>query len=286
MIATFGGAASVPSTLSCAATEPRSVETRFGVVNCRPDTRGSHCQYRVPEWAVGADGRLRAGALAVAVDHILGEVSFLRCPRGYWPLTTELTLDFVGGAFPPASVLQLDGWPLRLESQSGLIQGTANFGTASPVVVATSRTANVRVRPAPEPADPVIGTVEAENPKATLEDRLGITYGASQQGMTARLDNPGLWTNEFGILHGGVWACLSEAVASRAVASTTCELSTSHLRTSYLRPGLPANGVNVTATVEHTGRRFSVVSVRGHADDGTLCTVSSVTYRSVEPPLE
>ncbi|WP_285034350.1 hotdog domain-containing protein [Mycolicibacterium sp. lyk4-40-TYG-92] len=222
----------------------------------------------------------------MAADHILGEVSFIRRQPGEWSLTTELTLDFVGGLVAPGSVLQVKGSAVRLESKSGFVSGAITDGAGTPVVLATTRIVNVlgepEMTPPAQPQALIAGSAKID---ASLEENLSISYVAGADGLTARLSEPAAWTNGFRILHGGVWACVAEAVASTAVATTNDGLSTAHMHVSYLRPGVPAAGINATADVVHVGGRFALVSVRGYADDGTLCTVASITFRRIEPSI-
>ncbi|MEH3140587.1 MAG: hotdog fold thioesterase [Mycobacterium kyogaense] len=280
---TTSGSAASTLPPRCAGTDPTSVEARFGVRNCQPELPDSFCDYVVPPWAVDDHGRVRAGALAVAVDHVLGEVGFLRRPPGHWSLTAELTLDLVGATVRPDEVLRLTGSPVRLERHSGFATGTMSDSAGNPVVMATTRTVNVPAErgQARDSSSPLPVSSSA----ASLEDLLRVTYRSTADGISARLAEPATWTNGFGVLHGGVWACLAEMVAAEAISSANRDLATAHVHTSYLRPGVPAAGITVRASVVRVGRRFALTQVSGYTDDGTLCTVSTVTARHIEPPV-
>ncbi|WP_194166321.1 PaaI family thioesterase [Mycolicibacterium sp. P9-22] len=121
---------------------------------------------------------------------------------------------------------------------------------------------------------------------ATLEEHLGIAYTTGDEGFIARLTRPEEWTNDFGILHGGIWACLAEAAAARAIGRVNGDLSTAHLHISYLRPGKPSAGINLAPNIFHVGKRCALTEVRGFSDDGTLCTVATITSRNIQPAFE
>jgi acyl-coenzyme A thioesterase PaaI-like protein len=44
------------------------------------------------------------------------------------------------------------------------------------------------------------------------------------------MEDPSGWVNEFGILHGCIWACMAEVAASRVIAERNPDLTTSSSR--------------------------------------------------------
>ncbi len=83
-----------------------------------------------------------------------------------------------------------------------------------------------------------------------------------------------------GLIHGGVYASMAEAMASMATGmtvlaqgSTAMGLSNS---TSFLRP-VTAGAVNAHATRLHRGRTTWVWDVRFSDDEGRLCAVTRMT---------
>lgn len=74
----------------CLIGDPRSVEARFGLQDCKPtDSGGNRCAYVVPSWARDSRGRPRVGALMVLADHILGELPYVHRPPKTWSLTSH-----------------------------------------------------------------------------------------------------------------------------------------------------------------------------------------------------
>jgi uncharacterized protein (TIGR00369 family) len=271
----------------CVAAKPTSVENRFGLRSCRPRGQVSHCEYVVSPWATDTDGKVRAGALAVAADHILGEVLFDRRPPRSWLLTTELTLDLMGEV-ASAAILEVDGSLVRLEHRGGFARCTLTDADGAAVALATTR--GVYVPATPRQKQP---KVKANAPElkaiapvqkisaSTLEELLAVEGTTSAAGAQVHMADPSNWTNVWGILHGGIWACLAEMAASLAVGHRNAGLSTARLHTTYLRPGAPGAAVTASARTYHVGGSLAVTEVLGHTAEGTLCTVSTVTARRV-----
>ncbi|BDB44278.1 PaaI family thioesterase [Mycobacterium kiyosense] len=87
------------------------------------------------------------------------------------------------------------------------------------------------------------------------------------------------WTNVFGLLHGGVWACLSEIAAARLLSERNPRLGTARLHVAFVRAARGDGPVTVSASARHVGSSFAVVEVLGRSADDTLCTISTVTAR-------
>jgi uncharacterized protein (TIGR00369 family) len=231
--------------------------------NCRPRGERSHSDLMLGPWSRQHDGRVQSGVIATAADHVFGEVVFLRRPPGWWAVTTELSVDFLG-PLPPESALHVSAGMTRLEQRSGFAHGTVTdrqggvvaFGSARAQFVRPHRDVplDVEASPAMAAADPVA---------TTFEEHLQIAWTRACDGMHLRMDDPSGWVNEFGILHGGIWACMAEVAASRVIAERNPDLTTSRLHTTYLRSGVPGAPVVVSARVHHVGSRLAAAKCSG-----------------------
>jgi uncharacterized protein (TIGR00369 family) len=262
--------------------EPRSVEARFGLSNCRPRGGESHCDIQLGKWALQPNGEVQLGALAIAADHVVGEVSFIRRPLDTWSLTSELSIDFVAPIAPDA---RIHAWatPTRIERSGGFAQGQMIDETGQVVAFCSTRTLQVPSTPIAPAATRLADIIPANwIPAVGLEEHLELDCAKSDSDeFVVRMSDPSRWQNDFGMLHGGVWACLNEVAASRIIARVRPELTTAGLRTAYLRPGMADAPLTVTARLRHAGSRLAVAECTGRSEDGTICTLSTVTARRV-----
>jgi 1,4-dihydroxy-2-naphthoyl-CoA hydrolase len=83
-----------------------------------------------------------------------------------------------------------------------------------------------------------------------------------------------------GLVHGGVYASMAEAMASLATGITVLEQGSTAMglsnNTSFLRP-VTAGTVHAHATRLHRGRTTWVWDVRFSDDDGHLCALTRMT---------
>ena len=104
---------------------------------------------------------------------------------------------------------------------------------------------------------------------------------------TARLPVvPGV-CQPMGIVHGGIYASISETLASIGTADGVLDLGKVPLgmsnNTSFLRP-VSSGSVHATADAIHRGRTTWLWDVEMRNDDGKLCATSRVTI-AVRDPL-
>jgi uncharacterized protein (TIGR00369 family) len=254
------------------------VEARLGVFECAPRGDAANAELRLGQWARNPAGGLQAGAFAFAVDHMLGEVTFMRRPDGWGMVTSELAIEFVELPHRPTA-LELSAHVTKIDGQVGHTQGTVADAAGRIVAVGSAWTQYLPPRdgkPTPIESLPEVSTSAADS----IDEYLGITHGNTESGAVAELLRPGVWVNQFGIVHGGTWACLSEIAASRAIDQRRPGLRTAGLRTIYLRPGRADGPITATATLSHAGSSFAVADVDGRAADGSLCTMTRVTARA------
>ena len=264
----------------CVAGEPDSVEARFGLRGCGPAPAGNRCTFVAPAWTYDPAGRVRVGALMVVADHILGELSYRRRATGNWSLTTELTLDMLATT-DRCSTLDASATEITAEPGANFARCELTDSSNRVVAVGTTRTVSVPGTETNPDVRPKVHTPE-HLPESTIEDVLGLTYPLGGHGGEVCLTEPGQWANAFGIMHGGVAACVGELAASRLFSEHNPRLSTAQMHTCFLRPAPLGTPYVATARAYHIGRGFAVAEVLGHSGD-RLCTVSTVTARYAGP---
>jgi uncharacterized protein (TIGR00369 family) len=262
----------------CEVDDRTSVEARFGLSRCRGHGAGRRCDVLTGAWSLDSDGMPRPGTLATALDHVLGEALCIHRPEGWWTTTSELTIDFLA-PFDPHSRLQATAAPIQVEHRGGYAQGRLVDEQGS--VVAVGSTWAHHLPPRGDPAQPVPRPACEPAPTgATIEDYLQFERLPSPgDSIALTLRNSATWANVFGLLHGGVWACVSEVAAARLVNERNPKLTTARLHTSFVRASRGDGPITVTARARHMGSSFAVVEVLGRSADGTLCTISTVTAR-------
>src|SRR5262249_24405068 len=65
----------------CEVADRTSVEARFGLSECKSHGAGRRCDVLVGAWSRDSDGIARPGALATALDHVLGEALLIHSPQ-------------------------------------------------------------------------------------------------------------------------------------------------------------------------------------------------------------
>ncbi|MCV7412359.1 hypothetical protein AWC05_17240 [Mycobacterium florentinum] len=263
----------------CEVDDRTSVEARFGLSRCRADGIGRRCDVRVGAWSLDREGMSRPGVLATALDHVLGESLAVHRPKGWWTTTSELTIDFLA-PFDPQSRLQATADPIQVELRGGYAQ--ARLIDERGFVVAEGSTWAHHLPPRGAPALPLVRPWnEPASTVATIEDHLRFERLPSPaDSVLLTLRASASWTNIFGLVHGGVWTCLSEIAAAQLLREHNPKLTTARLHVAFVRAARGDGPITVTARARHVGSAFAVVDVLGRAADDTLCTISTVTARS------
>ena len=104
---------------------------------------------------------------------------------------------------------------------------------------------------------------------------LGVVV--TSEGTTAALTGlrTAEWANQYGSLHGGIWACGAELLASRLLGGGEEALRTTHIHVAFLRPG-GTSMLELHARLVHRGRTLGLVDVEGLDDDGKTCVRATV----------
>jgi uncharacterized protein (TIGR00369 family) len=123
--------------------------------------------------------------------------------------------------------------------------------------------------------------VPIELPEPDLHKALGLVFeDVSADLVTASMPVTEMALQGFGIVHGGVYAVIGEAVASVGSAVGVADESKRVLgmsnSTTFLRP-VSEGSVHASGTAVHRGRTTWVWDVEMTNDDGKICALSRVT---------
>lgn len=220
--------------------------------------------------------------MMVLADHILGEPSFMLRPAGWWTLTTEMTLDIVG-ELPARGALTGEARLVRHERHAAFAECVITDAAGKVQAVGTARTITMAPNGHVEGTDVAWRAIDVQT--GSLDDVLGLQYSATDDSVQVTMPDTTGWVNDFGVLHGGLWACLSDRAATTLIARRSPTLTTARIHTAFLRSGIPGAPVSVTARAHHVGKNFAVVEVTGHSAPTELCAVTTLTARRVGPEI-
>lgn len=241
---------------------------------------------RIPAWATSPSGGSHGGAIAVLLDHLLGEEVFATGSAGQWSVTTELSVTYVAPLPPPGSVLLARVSLVATDERGGFARGEVFTETGE--VIATGATWANHVPLSPE-VEHRIGAAATNGlvAPATIAPRtagilktLGAVASSTADGATLAVARPDQWANLFGTLHGGVWACLAHIVVGELVGAHAADPWTiAGLSVHFFRPARPSSPVKLSAQYQHEGRSLGLITVRGTDDSGRLCLSATANVR-------
>lgn len=208
-------------------------------------------------------------------DHILGELPYMRRPPRTWSLTAELTVDIIRDLgdvdHVNASAREITVGP------ESFVQCDITGPDGALLAVGSTRCVYVRATADDPEPDPTVGNF-AHN-SSNIHAVLGLSATSLEYGEQLSLATPADWVNGFGIMHGGVSACVNELAAAEVLRSRNADLNIGQVRTSYLRPVVVGAPYRAVARAYHVGKSSAVVEILGYAGEGDLCTVPTVTAR-------
>jgi uncharacterized protein (TIGR00369 family) len=257
-------------------TPHRPAEELFGLgpIEVSGDTaRGS---MTTVAWMTDAAGRPSAGMLGVLLDDVVGQATLTARPEGCWPVTTELSIDVLGGLPADGTVLVAESELLVGGERAGTARGEVRGPAGRLLAVATVTTHYVpgipafADEPSPAPSAPPFARHLHEALCAVLEVRPG-------GGAVIELPPGPAVENAGGRGHGGVLAAVADVVAAAAVDDEEAPLRTTGLRVAYLRPAVLDGPLVLTASVVHRGRSTALTRVDVLGGDGRVCAAASVT---------
>ncbi|KUI34262.1 PaaI family thioesterase [Mycobacterium sp. GA-2829] len=212
----------------------------------------------------------------VLADHILGELPYMRRPPRTWSLTAELTVEVIRD-LSDVDTLIAEAQAVT-EGPESFVQCRLTDDRHNLLAIGSTRCVYVPAT-ADDPVAEYSAETEVHAETADIDQLLGLNHQGLADGAQVILTDPGSWFNGFGIMHGGVAACVTELAAAAAVGAKNRDLQTAHIHTSYLRPVVAGSPFVASARPFHVGRSSAVVEVLGHGGSGELCTVSTVTAR-------
>ena len=238
-------------------------------------------------WLRGPDGLPARAALGVLIDDVLGNSILGYRPANSWPVSTEISVDYVSR--PPS-----DGLPVQARSRmlsappaGALAAGEVIDSSDTVLAVATARFHFVPGEPV-VPGEPAGGNpgrertepgVVAPAEPGSLLALLGADLRGDAMGATLTLAAGPQLANPRGFLHGGIALCASQLAGERAL-SADGGLAATAIRIAYVRPVVLSGAVRFTARVVHGGRTFGVAQVTVTGPTEKLCTVATVTCQS------
>jgi uncharacterized protein (TIGR00369 family) len=228
-------------------------------------------------WLRGPDGLPACAALGVLIDDVLGNSIIERRPANSWPVSTEISVDYVSR--PPS-----DGLPVQARSRvlsappaGALAAGEVTDSAGTVLAVAASRFHFVPGEPAGDPGRRRTGpSALARTGHDSLVALLGADLQGDPAGATLTLPAGPQLANPRGFLHGGIALCVSQLAGERAL-SADGSLAVTAIRIAYVRPVVLSGALSFTARVLHGGRSFGVAQVTATGTAGKLCTVATVT---------
>ncbi|WP_433781490.1 PaaI family thioesterase [Actinomycetospora sp. CA-101289] len=258
-------------------TPHRAPEALFGLTPVEVDGDTARGTMRTAEWMTDPAGAPAAGMLGVLLDDVVGQATLTARPDGGWPVTTELSIDVVGGLPVNGSVLTAGSRLLAASTRHATACGEVRAPGGDVLAVATLSTHYV---PGVPDLDGVVPADAPDRPPPglRLHEVLGATLESTPGHGALLVVPPGPEVgNVAGHGHGGILAALADVVAAAAVADGGHPLRTASLRVAYLRPAVLEGPVRLRAAVVHRGRATAVTRVDVTGGDGRLCAAATVT---------
>ncbi len=193
-----------------------------------------------------------------------------------------MTLDIVG-ELPARGALTGEARLVRHERHAAFAECVITDAAGKVQAVGTARTITMAPNGHVEGTDVAWRAIDVQT--GSLDDVLGLQYSATDDSVQVTMPDTTGWVNDFGVLHGGLWACLSDRAATTLIARRSPTLTTARIHTAFLRSGIPGAPVSVTARAHHVGKNFAVVEVTGHSAPTELCAVTTLTARRVGPEI-
>lgn len=227
---------------------------------------------------LGLDGLPAAGAIGVLADAVLGFALISATEGRSWSVSVEISLDFLD---------TLSAGDLHAVGRGTDIDGVAGFARGAISDSAGRTLAHVRQhgryvpRPAMTAAPPAAG-VGASATTGVLE-LLGATAASVAGGHELVIEDPGIWENALGTIHGGVAICAAEAAAAYATLDSPEPLRTTSLNIAFAKP-MPGDGpIRFQTRALHRGRTMRMIEVVGLAGDVPRTFARVVRQRAARP---
>ena len=254
---------------------PGPAEAYFAVQPVSLDAERSESTVVGGEWLRDTVVPVSRGALAVALDDATGYVIAAGAPKGRWPVSLGMRLDFVNDPPADGSVLSVVAELVGRDATGGTTRGEVRDPVGGVIALVTQRSHLVdggppHDRPAFDPATIV-------RPEGTLTEQFGIVDGPPD---VLELPPSPAVRNVLGNAHGGILVCVSELAAMRALRSEG-DLRTVSIDMAYPRPCPIDVPLTFRSTVVHSGRSMQLVHVVVSGPGGKPGAVATVTTTRV-----
>jgi uncharacterized protein (TIGR00369 family) len=256
-------------------------ERQFGLQALHYADGATRLSMRIGDWTRGPDGKPSGAAIGVLVDDMLGFSSVPARPARTWPVSTEISIDFVNDPPTGDGLVWAQGRLVAVRGMTALMSGTVSDEAGNLLAVASMRNRFI-------PSEPDLAAYGdgAGQPAApdhdSLFDLLDAAPSTGGDG-TATLTVPPNpeFGNPLGVLHGGVALCASHLVGGLALAPEG-QLCVASIRIAYLRPISVSALMEFVATAVHRGSRFGVAEVVIHDMAGKPCVVATVAGNRID----
>lgn len=244
-------------------------EISFGLLQRASDGDQMRGSARTGAWMLDAAGAPIATSIAVLMDDMMAAVAMLHRDPDLWPVTGELTLDFLR-PLPTDGVVTAVAHYLYGDRARAFARAELTDDTGTVLVAGSSWLANV---PGPDPAlADVQETTRSWGPQATsggsffspTEAEGGIRYPRDERHVSVRRT-----------VHGGVITAMAEDAARRLLPQLPAVLLS--IRVRYLRPMVASVVASVTPV--HLGRSLAEVDVTFRSDDGKTIARAVCAFR-------
>lgn len=237
-------------------------------------------------WVAGPDGAADSAALSVLIDATLGRAATAHRPAGLWPVTTELSIDYVTPPPSDGQTITFDGRVVAGQPHGALVTGTAVDEAGRTLAVATLRSRFIPGMTVDLPAEVLSRPGLVLSPQEALPDEeppyresllamLNASLSADENAATLRVPGDTLLANGTGALHGGIALCASQLAASPLVGAAQ-GMAVASARITYLR-GIEVSGdTEFVARIVHAGRTFRLVEVTAYGPTGKSGTVTTI----------
>lgn len=241
---------------------------------------------RCGPWTVGPDGRPGLGSLCVLLDAVLGQATIAGRPDGFWPVTTEMTVDLTGPV-PADGDVTVRAWVIASGGRGVVARGDVLGPDGELIGVATEWGRAIPEVPDIASDDPGSDVVPPDGDAAAVLGAYLVPdaprRAPSETRPTLTLPGSAALANERDTMHGGILATVAELAAVAVVPGTGgTPMATGSLHVTYLRPALLDGPTTVHTDVVHRGRSFAVVRSDVRNASGKLAAAATVTRRALD----
>ncbi|MFE0749047.1 PaaI family thioesterase [Gordonia sp. NPDC058843] len=224
-------------------------------------------------WLADPVAGVSRGALAVSCDDVTGYLVAAGSPRGRWPVSLGIRMDFL--ADPPLDgTLRVTGELVARDERGAMTRGAVTDPSGRTIATIIQRSHLIDAPRTPgEHATPQI----LEAPESPVREQLGLVEtspGVASMAPTV------LSANGMGSVHGGILVCGCELAASTCVGAEG-DMRTTSIDITYVRPCDAVGTTTFTSEILHRGRSLSVVRVVAANEGRKPAAIATVVLQHI-----